>query len=66
MKNEQKLKKLQNHSGRFMSVTVNRVKTGKVDYNVKVRRITNKTVILHDVKNNQVFTVPIANIETVR
>lgn len=62
MKNKQKL---QNHQGRFLSVTVNRTKSGRTKYNAKVRRVTDKTVILHDVKSKRTFTVPLANVEKV-
>ncbi len=62
MQNKQKL---QNHQGRFLSVTVNRAKTGRTKYNAKVLKVTDKTVILHDMRNRNTFTVPLANVENV-
>lgn len=57
--------KLQNHRGRFVSLTVNRVKTGKTSYNAKVRRVTDKTLIFYDMKGDRTVTVPLANVEKV-
>ncbi len=57
--------KLQNHRGRFISLVVNRVKTGKTNYNAKVRRVTDKTLVFFDVKSARTVTVPLANIESV-
>lgn len=58
--------KLINHRGRFLSIEVNRAKTGVSSYNAKIRRVTDKTVIFHDVKTKKTITVPLANIVNVK
>lgn len=58
--------KLNNHRGRFLSISVNRAKTGMSNYNAKIRRVTDKTVIFHDVKTKKTITVPLANIVNVK
>ena len=54
--------KLQNHQGRFTSITVNRKKTGQTSYCAKVLRVTDKTVRFRCVNSGAVITAPLANV----
>lgn len=61
-KMEDKMNRLQNHRGRFLSILVNRVKGGQTAYCAKIQRITPKTLKFMDVHTKTSVTVPIANI----
>lgn len=57
--------KLENHRGRFVSLTVNRAKDGRTIYNAKVSRLTDKTLTFYDMRTKETVTVPLANVEKV-
>lgn len=54
--------KLDNHRGRFVSLLVKRA-SGQVAYSAKVRRITDKSVVIADQNaGGRLVTIPLANI----
>lgn len=62
---QNKLDKLQNHKGRFLKLVVERSKTGTTEYNAKVKRITDKTLIFTDMKQNKPVTVLLSSVVSV-
>jgi hypothetical protein len=57
--------KLKSHKGRFIGISVNRVKSGNTSYCAKVKNITDKMLFFIDMKSKQNLSVMLANIVSV-
>jgi hypothetical protein len=62
---QNQLNALYNHRGRFTTIVVDRVKSGRSYYCAQIRRITNNTLVFRDVNARRFVTVPLRNVVSV-
>lgn len=56
------LSKLKNHRGRFVSILVNRSKTGETSYCAKIKNITDKMLFFTDMNLKQNVSVMLSSV----